>query len=325
MILKPTDPAIRFTGRWNITEDCAITTAPGGMIEIAFTGQAAVLLFDTTFNQQPYPHVWISVDNGPRIEAPIDRYLRINTLTDGSHYVQVIYKSAVEMQHRWYDPLVGKLSFCGAEASGAGALPADNRKTIEFIGDSITEGVLVDAFYQPEKVEQWNRPNQDDAAATYAYLTAEKLHLRPVIMGYGAVGITKGGCGSVPKAAEAYPYCYAGVPIESENADYIVINHGANDQWADEDVYLAGYRELLDLVRGRNPRAVIIALGAFCGAFAEGLREMVRAYNQEKQDSVFFIDTRGWIPLEPLHPLREGHRVLAENLSAALVEMGIVK
>ena len=148
--------AVRFTGRWNIT-DSATTTAPGGMIEIAFQGNAAVLHFDIQTNQQPYPHLWIKVDHGAKIEVPIDRYIRIETETNGNHIIMVVFKGAIEMQHRWYQPLIGKVSFCGFEAEQEGTLPDDFRKTIEFIGDSIIEGVLVDEEYKADSCDQLNR------------------------------------------------------------------------------------------------------------------------------------------------------------------------
>ena len=94
----------------------ATTTAPGGMIEIALQGENAILHFDIKTNQHPYPHLWIKVDNGAKIEVPLDRYLRIETDTDENHLVTIIFKGAVEMQHRWYPPLIGKVSFCGFEA-----------------------------------------------------------------------------------------------------------------------------------------------------------------------------------------------------------------
>lgn len=178
------DAAVRFTGRWEIGKVGAITTAPGSMFEIAFTGKAAVLHFDMTMNMHPYPHIWISVDDGAKIEAPLSHVLRVEATGEGNHVVRVIYKSAVEIQHRWYQPLIGKVCFCGFEADGEGELPQDNRKIIEFIGDSITEGVLIDAMYEFEQFQQNNRPNQDDSTATYAYLTAMELGMKPVVMGY---------------------------------------------------------------------------------------------------------------------------------------------
>lgn len=309
------DPSVRFTGRWDTEHfNAAITTAPGSMIELAFQGNDAVLHFDTDWNEHPFPHLYISVDNGAKIETPLNRYLRIECENSGTHYVRVIYKSAVEQQHRWHLPLVGKLTFLGYEAEDSGILPKDNRRVIEFIGDSITEGVLIDAFYNHERMDQKNRPNQDDSTATYAYLTACALNLKPVIMGYGAVGITRGGCGAVPKVIDAYPYNFSGSEAKNEKPDIIVINHGANDGGAEEKAYIKGYWEFLTCVRAKNPIAKIVVLSAFCGVFHEALGKMVEQYNAEKHEQVIFIDSFGWVPKEPLHPLRNGHEEIARHL-----------
>ena len=139
------------------------------------------------------------------------------------------------MQPRWFQPLVGRTALLGIEVEERGVLPADDRKIVEFVGDSITEGVLIDADYAEKPAYTWdqhNRVYQDDVTATYGWLTAEALNLRPVMMGYGAVGATRGGCGGVVKAASAYPFVYDGVPYAGEAPDYIVINHGANDRGA---------------------------------------------------------------------------------------------
>ena len=35
-------------------------------------------------------------------------------------------------------------------------------------------------------------------------------------------------------------------------------------------------------------------------------------------ENVHFIDSTGWVPVEPLHPLRPGHRTIAEHLAAEI-------
>lgn len=314
---------IRYTGRWGIESGEAITTAPGGMIELDFAGESCVLLFDTTMNMQPFPHLWIRVDNGAKIEVPVDRVIRIEPCCPEkkNHHVEVIYKGAVEIQHRWYHPLVGKLRFTGAEADEFLKPQEDKREIIEFIGDSITEGVLIDAFRTYNDFDQLNRPYQDDSTATYAYLTAMKLGMKPVIAAYGAVGITKGGCGSVPKAEEMYPYNFEGSPASASGAKLIFINHGANDGGASAEEYTKGYKSFLDLVAARNSGAKIVVLSAFCGAHAKELKKMVDEYNEEKNADIHFIDSTGWIPKEPLHPLRDGHAIVSEHLYKELVEL----
>jgi hypothetical protein len=321
MFIKYDDPSIRYTGRfgrlkyWNF--DCMAATACGAMIELAFTGRSCVLFFDTEYSYDPRGHIYISVDNGARIEATIEPFIRIEAAaaTD-AHTVKIIYKSSVEQQHRWHLPLVGKLAFRGYEADGPACLPEDNRKTIEFVGDSITEGVLIDPFRKVSLSDQHNRPWQDDVTATYAWLTADALNLRPFFMGYGAVGNTHGGCGSVPKTAEAYPFNFEGSPVNYPSCDYILINHGANDRGRSD--YLLEYRGVLELIRSRNPASKIIVLSPFFGGFDDVLPEFVKTFNEETGDSVEYISSHGWVPAEPLHPLRDGHKTIADKLTEKL-------
>ena len=319
MFIPYTDASVRLTGRWGVWNNTACATAAGATIEAAFRGRMARLQFNLEFNEHPYPHVWISVDGGARVEAPLSPYLRVAAPDDGEHVVTVIYKGSVEMHHRWYQPLIGKIAFCGLEADAPAGLPADERPVIEFVGDSITEGVLIDAECNVHANGWLNRPYMDDVTATYAWLTAEALGLRPLMMGYGAVGITRSGCGSVPKAEAAYPYCFADMPMTYPTPPgYVLINHGANDRGASAEDYIAGYRRLLDLIRRTHPQARLIALSAFCGAFAKDPGAMVAAYNRENGCDVLFIDSTGWVPVEPLHPLRDGHREIAGHLTGIL-------
>lgn len=314
---------IRYYGRWGVESPWnpgMASTACGAKLEFAFSGTDAVLHFDTANNAHPYPHLYISVDGGAKTEAPLHAFLRVQAAESGAHTVTVILKSAVEAQHRWHSPLIAKVSFLGVTADALLPLPENRKKTIEFVGDSITEGVLVDADLSKQEGIAC-RVFQDDVTATYAYLTAQALDLEPYFMGYGAVGITKGGQGAVPKCEEAYPYCFNGVRKTYKSCDYILINHGANDQNAPVQTYLDGYRALLDQIIAANPASKLFVLSAFCGAHHRELGELICAYNREKGTAVHFIDSTGWVPKEPLHPLRAGHRVIAQHLIPILKDL----
>lgn len=321
MNLSYNHTSIRLTGRWDTCDSrVATATATGSYIEFAFEGKMAVARFDVLTNAYPRLHLWISLDGGDMFSAPIDSHLRIIAKEDGKHVCRIIYKGGTEQDRRWYQPLTGKVSFIGVQVEKTAELPADERKTIEFVGDSITEGVLIDVdFYDRDtdfisSKDQDNRCYQDDVCATYAWQTAEALNLRPIFMGYGAVGVTKAGCGKVPPATEAYPYNFDGSPITREQPDYILINHGANDRPKPVEEYLEQYAALLDVIRSMNPDATLISLSAFCGAFHEELGRMIAEYNEKNGCNVHFIDSNGWIPLSPLHPLRDGHTTVAKNL-----------
>ena len=312
---------LRFVGRWQVTEDKAVTTAPGAHFYLAFQGTQAVLHFETLWLIAPYPHLWMSVDDGAWTEVPVDKHLRIHTKTLGNHIVKIVYKSAIEKAHRWYQPLCGCIELTGVDAE-PGVLPDFNQKTIEFVGDSITEGVLIDEEYS-NGTKYHGRPYQDDSMASYAWLSAEALNLEPYIMGYGAVGVTKSGQGSVPKASVAYPYCFDGVKIEYDAPDIIVINHGANDQFDTGVNFVKGYLELLDVIVKLHPQSMLIMLQPFCGVFTKEMSEIKALFEKKYHKDIHFISTEGWIPAEPLHPGRDGHQIVAEHLIQELKNLGV--
>lgn len=318
MIIKPNDEKIRYTGRWNITEAFASSTANGNYFEFLYKGECAVLGFDISSAVAPFPHIYISVDDGANIEVSVDRFIRISAEA-GEHRVCVVMKSTVETQKRWCEPIEAKVSLLELEADEFLELPVDNRKTIEFIGDSITEGISIDTEYVRYNTNS-DMIYWDDATAGYAWLTAKRLNLRPIVMGYGCLGTTRGGAGGVPPVAESYKYYSDGYPMESNNADFIVINHGTNDRRSDTGLFKKKYFEFLCVARKQNPNAIIISLTPFSGCLAKEIDIVVKKYNNEKNDNVLYIDTTGWIMPEPLHPTRNGHKTVSEKLSEIIKE-----
>ena len=313
--------SIRLTGRWDTRDPrAAVATTTGAYIEFAFEGDMALFRFDITANAAPYLHLWVQLDDGDMFEASVDSYLRVCAKTAGKHVCRVIYKGGSEKDRRWYAPLTGKLSFVGAQAEKPLPIEPDDRPIIEFVGDSITEGVLIDVDFEAEGdpvetyVEEKWRCYQDDVCATYAWLTAKELDLRPIFMGYGAVGVTRAGCGRVPAAPESYPFNFDSSPItHAGKPRYIMINHGANDR-KNDTVYVECYVKLLDVIRAHNPDATLIVLSPFCGVFQEELAKMVDDYRAANGCDIHFINGGNWIPASPLHPLRDGHKIVSENL-----------
>ena len=320
--------SVRLTGRWDTRDpNAATTTTTGAYVEFAFEGRMALAHFDILTNMTPYLHLWVQLDGGDMVETSIDSHLRIMAKTDGKHICRIIYKGGAEKDRRWYLPLTGKVSFVGVQAEKLIPIGEDTRPVIEFVGDSITEGVLIDVDYKEgfdcdaTYKDQDRRRFQDDVCATYAWQIAEALDLRPVFMGYGAVGVTREGQGKVPAASAAYPFNFDGSPITHAPSKYVLINHGANDRSKPAELYLEKYEELLDVVRSYNPDATVISLSAFCGAHHAELGEMIARYNEKNGCNVHFIDSNGWISPEPLHPLRDGHTTVASRVIPLLREI----
>lgn len=321
MFVQHFDASVGFMGRFAPLGDAMVTTAPGSSFKIAFCGKSIVLHFDIADCVAPYPHIWVQIDGGMRAETQVDRWIRFEVPTDGKHVCTVVYKGGNEQHNRWSAPLQGKVAFLGYDADATAKLSEDNRKSIEFLGDSITEGVLVDYLrYHPRSQDQDNRIYQDDATATYAWLTAEALNLKHYHLGFGATGLTRSGNGGAPKCGDAYPYCFEGAPVTYDHPDYVMINHGANDRKHTEEEYITEYRALIAQIRKAHPDAKIICLSAFCVAFPKAIAAMVEDINKTTDDDIFFIDSAGWVPAVPLHPTRNMHATIAENLIPLLKE-----
>ena len=320
MFIDYKSSSVRFSGRFAELNNTMTTTANGSYFEVAFKGEYILLKFDLEGQAYPYPHLWIQLDEGAWIETQLDWCLRINAVSGGLHKVKAVLKSTMEMQTRWTVPISAKLSFAGAEADEAGVLPEDNRKIIEIIGDSITEGVLVDPDNQPIQPETSCRTFQDDVFATYGYITAQNLNLKSYHFGYGYLGFTHGGMGGVPAINDSYDYCFDGAPVTYTHPDYILINLGTNDRAGKAEDYIREYKRFLNHLIKVRPNSKIIVLTGFSGVFPKETEEMVSSFNKEHKTDVFFIDSTGWIPPQPLHPMRDGHKTVARHLTEILKE-----
>ena len=195
---------IEYTGRWEISETGASTTACGSSLRAGFYGETALLTFDLTGCEHPYPHVYVSIDGGAMTESVIAHYIRVRAEGDGPHEVSVIMKSSPETQDRWESP-VAKVVFTGIAEADPAPVKADARPIIEFVGDSITEGSSIYPELTPFEGDRWleNLLYTNDVCSSYSYLTAKLLGWRGEFMGYGSTGVTCSGGGGVPPAAEA--------------------------------------------------------------------------------------------------------------------------
>ena len=224
-------------------------------------------------------------------------------------------KGSVETQERWCDARVSHVVFKSAEGEGFLPLSAENRPKIEFVGDSITEGISIDTSPLSYTMEESSMVDWDDATASYAWRTAEALSMRPYIMGYGCLGLLRMGAGNVPTVTESYAFHSEGNPLPPTDADIVVLNHGTNDRNnPDKEGFVQKYKLMLSILRQRNPRAKILSLTPFSGCMAKEIKAAVEAYRRESGDFVYYLDTTGWISPEPLHPTREGHKEVSLRL-----------
>lgn len=325
LTIPPLSDSVAYTGRWHITADRAAATACGSSLRIGFSGAYALLTFDVSHCRPPFPHLYLSLDGGARIETAVSDRIRVRATDSGTHELTVLLKSSSEAQERWTDP-VACVKFTGCIDTPPAPLAPDTRPVLEIIGDSITEGTSVSpelALYTGERWQE-NLVYTNDVCASYSYQTAALLNCRPVFMGYGMLGTTAVGGGNIPCVPDSYPYVQNGVPYDG-HADFIIINHGTNDQRTDSPTFRIAYRRLLEVVCARNPDAEIWTLLPFCGVFRTEISETVEAFRAESGRLLHVVDTAGWVPLEPLHPDEANHKKAAEKLTAIIRQTAVGK
>jgi len=302
MIQDAANPKINYYGRWQIGET-AVSINSGAMVEFAYTGNSCVLVFDVQ-DFTHYPAIFTQVDSGPIARTELSAEVstvtaapQFNTLPTGNppfpkvssawHWVcfwiathSLYLTPAVGKQ---WTTLVGACRFSGIRLNSGElvSLPYCSNQ-IEFIGDSITQGLRL-LFTGTD-----DDTGQQMPYANWPQLAADLLGMKPIVTGFGGQGISSTGTCGAPPVGTAFPFIYAGVAWSpTVKPKIIVIYHGTNDSIA-EPVFQAGYTELLGLVRKVYPAARIFAVCPHnITRYADAIRNAVTAAQDQ---GIVFLD-----------------------------------
>jgi len=274
MTQDASNPKINYYGRWQIGKT-AVSINSGAMVEFAYTGSSCVLVFDVR-GFTYYPAIFVQVDNGPVARTALSAEVStvtvtplFNTLPKGKPPFPTV-SSAYHLVRFWvathslyltpaagkqWTTLVGACRFNGIRLSG-GELVSLNygSNQIEFIGDSITQGLRLLYTGTDDDI------GQQMPYANWTQIVADLLGMKPIVTGFGGQGIsTTGTCGA-PPVNTAFPFVYDGVVWNpSVKPKVVVIYHGTNDGIT-EPAFQTGYTLLLETVRKTYPSARIFAV-----------------------------------------------------------------
>jgi lysophospholipase L1-like esterase len=317
---------IHYYGRWNHLVDRAITVNTGSHVVARFTGTGVSARFDVTLNQSPNPTLTWRIDGNEWQEGELAATMTLGTgLADGTHEVTLMARGLNEFQTRWTPPLVSSLTFLGFDVAGGAleASPRPVRPKIEFLGDSITEGVNL----WPSRPGMDTPPWRGDGRLAYASQTAQVLGAEWRQVGFGRQGLLIGGNGGVPTANDAFNLIYQGVPRDEWQPDLVTINQGTNDSGATAANFRTAYTQFLTTIRAAYPDAKIAAMRPFNGAYAAEIQAEVTARNAAGDQRVYYIDTTGWLVAadftDGLHPNAQGSQKAAAALVTAITSIGL--
>jgi hypothetical protein len=252
------------------------------------------------------PQIYVRIDGGPRALYWVDRpsIALASGLPGGVHRADIAVKDVDERANRWVPPLQSGLIVTGFRlADGAALRPVrrDRGPRIEFLGDSITQGVRA--------VGPQIGPRGADAMKDYAWLVGTAFHANFHQVGFGAQGILRPGGGQVPPAPAAFGLNFAGSAAPDTPApNAVVVNQGTNDalNGIPTTDFQPAYEGYLRRLRTAWPHAWIFALRPFGGYFAAEIAAAVRDVNDP---GIVYVDTSGWLQPDEL--------VLSAAVSAA--------
>ena len=312
----------RFYGRWDRRNPSfARTVNSGSHMVVRFRGTDLSARFDTSENRAPFPTLAWRVDGGEWQEAEVAPIVKLGErLPAGEHTLLLMVRDADEHQSRWSPPLVAGVTFTGLDLHGGELLPPppDPKLKLEFLGDSITEGVLV----HPERPGKTTWPWRADGRISYAAQTAMKLGAQWRQVGFGRLGVTIPGNGGVPVSAESFNWFYEGCPRDAWQPDIVVVNQGTNDGSKSIEVFRSAYAQYLSVIRRGYPNAVILALRPFGGYHADDILAEVSARRGAGDTKIQYVDTTGWLVREDytdgVHPNVTGDGKASDRLAAVV-------
>src|SRR4051794_31294924 len=316
VVVPARHPDIQYLGRWGRLDEAMTTVNSGSRVILRFTGRHITATFDQSTVTHP-PQIYARIDRGAATLYTVDRNqldLTPRGLAGrGVHTLQIAVKDVDERANRWNPPLQSGLLLTGFRLDrGARTVPppAPSSRRIEFLGDSITQGVRA---LGPEI-----GVTGSDATKDYAWLTGRALRANFRQVGFGAQGILRPGGGQVPRAAEALRFNFAGSPIDpSYVPQAVVVNQGTNDALnaVDPVAFQAAYLDYLRRIRATWPTAWIFAMRPLGGYLA---REIAAAVTAAADSRIVYVDTTGWLTAtdyqDGLHPTYAGHLQVARRL-----------
>lgn len=302
---RPTDPNLRYFGRWDTSSPTFPTSLwTGAYVRAGFTGTTVRL------RQRGTIDLWASIDGGPdvaygKVSGTVN--LTPTRLAAGRHTLRVSYRAVAGSYH-------GDAGFGGLllDAGATTFVPPVGARAIEFIGDSITVGQLASKI----------------SLTAYPWLAAEALGAEhtQIAQGGACLVATADGCVGLEQA-----FLRTGSTGNSPAWDFsrhqpdtVVINLGTNDVGHKVSTveFRAHYEAFLRTVRQQYPRARILALQTFRNRYAAQSRAAVEALRTSGDTNVSYVPTDGWITtadtFDKVHPTDSGHRKIAARLSPLL-------
>jgi lysophospholipase L1-like esterase len=296
--IPPTNPHIKYIGRWDTSSRTVYTSYWGGAyFETRFTGTTVSIQLANSVN------IYVKIDKGddtfyPNANGTVN--LTPTPLAPGTHLLRVAASADA-----------GSIAFQGLvlDAGAKTVTPKLSSKLIEFIGDSITAG------YSDHK----------GALSDYAWLIGEQLGVQHTQISYSGICLVDIQCYSPNPIGMSKQFFKLQTVLFPNSPDWdfsryqasaVVINLGTNDNSrVTDDAFQSSYESFLRNIRKVYPRSRIFVLRTFAGIKAAPTQAAIQAIGDS---NVQYIDTTGWVSPsdtnDGIHPSDAGHAKIANKL-----------
>jgi len=243
--VAPTDPNLRYTGRWNFDDPSNPWVAwQGASIMIKFQGTGITVDFSGTHTDQ----FRVVIDGTPESERRYfqqsqNTYTLASDLPDAIHTLEIIKET-----------FVGFSNFHGFHIVGEGILPLPERPTlrIEYFGDSNMDGS-----------SNYSEKNQGDMGTYYAYpaMVTRMLGAEMNNQSVGGAQLYNAGDNCVGSFIYSQDYYDQDTDYRSGfDPQIIVVNAGANDIGNSKSIVKDRYHSVVSELRtvyGPEPQIIL--------------------------------------------------------------------
>jgi lysophospholipase L1-like esterase len=315
------DMHFKYTGRVDFTDPQKPKFwSPGVYITTRFKGPTCELLInDEEMYGKTHNYIQVVIDG---------KVLRMQT-TGKTNSIQI----AKDLSGGVHTLLIckdtesgmGYLEFIGLRCEKL-LMPDEPKRTIEYIGDSITAGAGVDASEVPCGKGQWY--DQHNAYLTYGARTSRALNAKWQLTAVAGIGLVHSCC----EMNILLPQVYDKVYLRSDSVKYnfkqyqpdvVTICLGQNDGPQDSVKFCSEYVRLIDTIRNKYANADIVCLSspmanqqltAVLHRYLTGIVQAVNKRGDSKVSKFFF--SRSFNSGCDNHPDAAEHAIIAGELTA---------
>jgi hypothetical protein len=321
-LFRPDHSDIEYIGRVDFTNPMLPRFwAPGVYMRVGFTGKTCeVLLNDEMLWGNSHNYVSVVIDDQPVKRIKLTQKvnsLRFDHLGPGNHTI-VICKST--------ESGVGFLEFAGIKCESILAAADNEKRAIEFIGNSITCGMGSDQSVVKCDKGVWY--DQHNAYMSYAAQAARSLNAKWMLTSVSGIGLIHSCCDITLTMPDVYDKINLRENKDSWNfsnysPDVVTICLGQNDGVQDSTLFCAAYVKFIETVRNKYAGASIICLtspmaDSTLGPVMKKYLSSATAHVKKKGDmnvSTFFF-SRQFKNGCGSHPTLEEHAEIAAELAA---------